>query len=520
MNDDDLKKLWQQQPLRKPDVSPAQLVSAMQKQTSQLRGLVNARDIREVVACALVIIIFGILYFTVYVTTVSRLGDLIVIGSSIFIAWKLVHTRRKTPPAPPGATVVESLQAELNAVRAQSRLLGSVLWWYLLPMTVGVIIATWGLAIGAYAKIPVVLMFIALDAVVYWLNQRARAKQLLPVEAQLESLIRAAETGEPPEESHVANLRPIVLSMASANQVKPVEFKVSFWQLAIYGVPGIVGIWFILIFSSTVSHRDWVVNERVGETHAPNVHTEPFSQTNRYFVVTRKLFDLLNAGDYVAVHQLYNADMGKRFPPKETTNFYAGIAVRYGQVEQFDGPTGNGYRGWTAFRLDCQRGEMTMSLALDAEDRISGIYFKPAPARVEDLKNYVTAANFKSFMLHLFSWPHLLWGVLSFLGGLLYTWLIQKTVKRAVGISALGIHLQNGNSLILWDEIKAVRPFRFLNIRNLTLITESGEKPRMHWTPLERQADVKAAVEKFAPAHHPIRQHLPLLRVKSTNKKP
>ena len=133
MNDDELKKLWQQQPLRKPDVSPEQLVSAMQKQTSQLRRTLDARDIRELVACTLVIIIFGIFYFTVYRTPVSRLGALIVIGSSIFIAWKLVHTRRKTPPAPPGATVVESLQAELYAVRAQSRLLGSVLWWYLLP---------------------------------------------------------------------------------------------------------------------------------------------------------------------------------------------------------------------------------------------------------------------------------------------------------------------------------------------------------------------------------------------------
>src|SRR5207247_1855598 len=125
--------------------------------------------------------------------------------------------------------------------------------------------------------------------------------------------------------------------------------------------------------------------------------------------------------------------------------------------------------GWPAFRLHYQRGEMTMSLALDADDRISGIYFKPATMQLVDFKKYATTANFKSFIPHLFSWPHLLWGVLSFLGGLLYTWLIQKTVRRAVGISTLGIHLQNGNSLILWDEIKEVRRFRFLNIQNLWL---------------------------------------------------
>ena len=87
-------------------------------------------------------------------------------------------------------------------------------------------------------------MIIAVNAFIYWLNQWARRKQLLPLEAQLESLLHSAETGEPLDETHVTNLRPIVLSMAAADQVKPVEFKVAFWQLALYGEIGFVGIWF------------------------------------------------------------------------------------------------------------------------------------------------------------------------------------------------------------------------------------------------------------------------------------
>jgi hypothetical protein len=80
MNDDDLKKLWQQQPLRNPP-SATLLISAMQKQTTQLRSTLDARDIRELVACAVVIIIFGIFYFTVYLEPIPRLGDLIVMGA-------------------------------------------------------------------------------------------------------------------------------------------------------------------------------------------------------------------------------------------------------------------------------------------------------------------------------------------------------------------------------------------------------------------------------------------------------
>jgi hypothetical protein len=34
MNDDELKNLWQQQPLRAPDFSPAQVMSAIQNKTT------------------------------------------------------------------------------------------------------------------------------------------------------------------------------------------------------------------------------------------------------------------------------------------------------------------------------------------------------------------------------------------------------------------------------------------------------------------------------------------------------
>src|SRR5262249_1150278 len=144
----------------------------------------------------------------------------------------------------PGASFVESLRAELNSVRAQSRALGSVLWWYLLPGLIGLVIATWGQRIDVFTKIFCILFYIGVDAFIYWINQWARSKQLVPLEAQLESLLHAAETGEPLEQQHVASLRPIALSMAAADQVKPVEFKVAFWQIAIYGEIGFIGIWF------------------------------------------------------------------------------------------------------------------------------------------------------------------------------------------------------------------------------------------------------------------------------------
>lgn len=487
MNDDELKKLWQQQPLRESALSAPQLVSAMQSKTTLLRRCLDARDLRELLACGVTVIVFGYYFFNER-APISRLGWLIVIGSLIFIAGKLIRTRRMTPPAPPGATVVESLRAELAAVRAQSRLLGSVLWWYLLPGFIGLLVATWGMPIHFLAKIPATLFYFAVYAFIYWLNQWARSKQLLPLEAQLESLLHSAETGEPLVETDVANLRPIVLSMAAADQVRPVQFKVAFWQIAIWGEIGFIGIWLFVMLGLAMDYQAWLTNEPAPQTFAQTVRAEEF---DRYSVVAGKVIELLNAADYAAVQKLYNPDMENAFPPKETVDFYTRLAARFGNIEKFDGPTGNGYRGWIAFRLHCQRGELLMSLALDADDRISGIYFRPARRQ--------------------FSWWHMLWLAPCILGGLLYSRLIQKTTERAVGISSLGIHLCKGQDLILWDEIEDVQPLRILYVRNLWLIRQSGEKTLMHWTPLERHSDLKAAVERFAPASHPLRRYLALL---------
>jgi len=380
MNDDELKKLWQQQPLREPAISPAQVMSAMQKQTTQLRRTLLARDVRELSACVFVGVVFGIYYF-IERGPISRLGALITVAGSIFIAWKILHARRTTPAAKPDATVVESLRAELHSVRTQSQLLRSVAWWYLLPLAVGTLVFVWGmpfnnLVFSLIFNIVFTLFTLALDVFIYRLNQRAVSKQLLPVEAQLESLIHSAETGEPLDETHVANLRPIVLSMAAADHVKPAEFKVAFWQLAIFGVPGIVGIWFFLMIGLTTENKDWKTKEQPAPTVVQAVFT---GETNRYSVVARKVVDLFNAGDYAAVQKLYNREMSKIFPPQMASTFYTWLATEFGRIETFDGPTTNGYRGWTAFRLHFQHGEMPMSLALDADDKISGIYFQPAP---------------------------------------------------------------------------------------------------------------------------------------------
>src|SRR5258706_12843888 len=178
MNDDELKKLWQQQPLRDPAPSSAQVISAMQSKTTQLRRTLLARDARELVTCAFVGVVFGI-YCFIFRSPIMRLGALITVAGSIFIAWKILHARRATPAAKPDATVVESLRAELHSVRTQSQLLRSVAWWYLLPLAVGGLVFVWGMPFSGFGftagailfKIVFTLFSLALDVWIYRLNQ-------------------------------------------------------------------------------------------------------------------------------------------------------------------------------------------------------------------------------------------------------------------------------------------------------------------------------------------------------------
>jgi hypothetical protein len=287
--------------------------------------------------------------------------------------------------------------------------------------------------------------------------------------------------------------------MAAADRVKPAEFKVAFWQIALYGEIGFIGIWFFFMLGLGVGNGSWKTKAQVPETFPQTV---PAEETNRYFVVARNLIDLLNTGDYAAVQKRFNPEMSKVLPPKQASDFFTDLAAQFGPIEKFDGPIGRS-GGWVGFRLYCRRGELSMSLALNADDEISGLYFRPAPR---------PSGSIKWLIPRILSWPQAVWLVAFFLAGLFYSWLLQKTTERAVGISTLGVHLHKGQNLILWDEIKDVRPLRILNIRSLWLIKESGEKTLMPWTSLERHSDLKTAVESFAPANHPLRRYLSLLR--------
>jgi len=124
---------------------------------------------------------------------------------------------------------------------------------------------------------------------------------------------------------------------------------------------------------------------------------------------------------------------------------------------------------------------------------------------------FLMIAVTKGNLFLVFSPKYLIWVVPFFLIGLLYSWFLQRFTVNALGVSSQGLHLNKGTQFVAWGDVKTIRLLKVLNIRSLWLIDEDGKETLLPWTGLERHADLKAAVEKFAPDDHPIRDNLPLL---------
>jgi len=100
-----------------------------------------------------------------------------------------------------------------------------------------------------------------------------------------------------------------------------------------------------------------------------------------YSKIANRLVELINAVDYSSVENLFNKDMSKALPLEKATEFFRGLSQQVGRIQKLDEPKRNAQ--WTVFPVHCERGILDMSLALDGDNKIAGLYFKPKAAASE-----------------------------------------------------------------------------------------------------------------------------------------
>jgi CubicO group peptidase (beta-lactamase class C family) len=199
MHDEALKKLWQEQRFdAPPPVLDEKQIAAMQRKMKKFDRTILWRDWRENIAAIFIALFFGVMFFT-GPALMPRIGCVILVLASAFICWYPMHKKRGVAKTAPDAPVTEALECELEKVEVQIRLLRSILWWYLLPLGVGVLVFYFGMQPQVSSKIGFFICVTAVYAFIYWLNQRAVEKQLVPLKREIEGLLQLGEPISQPE---------------------------------------------------------------------------------------------------------------------------------------------------------------------------------------------------------------------------------------------------------------------------------------------------------------------------------
>ncbi len=186
MTFEDLPSVWQSDRERAPD--PEAVLAAAVEQSRALEKTVRGRDRLETVASLAMVPLFAA-SAAMTTSTVARTGAVILTVACLVIPLRLRAARLLFDANGRDGELRAFLRSERERVAAQARLLRTVLWWYLLPLGVGVVMLfgggaqSWPLSLGYAAFVTVFYAWL------YRLNQRAVAEHLKPRLVELDSLL-------------------------------------------------------------------------------------------------------------------------------------------------------------------------------------------------------------------------------------------------------------------------------------------------------------------------------------------
>lgn len=202
MNFDDFQKAWQAQDAAKGiSLNEDALLNEVRRNQENFRGTIFWRDLREVGVAVVLVPIFlvsgWIVHWTLYL---CAFGCLVVGG---FMLLDRRRHKRKTPDL--RSSLKDCVITSLSEINHQIWLLKNILWWYLLPLGVPILLffswEVWDVP-GPMLQTILALLFldgilIALYAFIHWLNQHAVRKHLEPRRLELEKLVAGLETENP-----------------------------------------------------------------------------------------------------------------------------------------------------------------------------------------------------------------------------------------------------------------------------------------------------------------------------------
>ena len=186
---DTLRSIWNDDSLHDP--GDRRFVSQWFPRMKRFRQKIWLRDSIEIGAA-----VFTIIVFTVYLiaahTITARIGCAIVILSLLFIIGTFIRNRVQQIDA--GAPIKEACYGYKKEMERQISLLKNILFWYLLPLSLGLIVFVLGLALSPPSLAISISVILLVNGIIFWTNKRALKRELLPQYKALCNLL--ADLGE------------------------------------------------------------------------------------------------------------------------------------------------------------------------------------------------------------------------------------------------------------------------------------------------------------------------------------
>jgi len=191
MTFEELQTSWQEQPI--PDsltIKEDMLLAITRRNQQDFLAAILRRDFREVAVCVLLVVCF--LHNYVHSKSISML--IVAVGclfvGSFFIIDRLIQKKRQPVYED---SLTSCLKQSLNQVNHQIWLLRNILWWYLLPVGIGMLIGPVlekGLAFVVSKDYVIVSTFLVLIFYgIYRINQHAVLHGLLPRRNEILALL-------------------------------------------------------------------------------------------------------------------------------------------------------------------------------------------------------------------------------------------------------------------------------------------------------------------------------------------
>ena len=185
MDENSLKQLWLNTSTeQRVEINIDLLIESITQKILKMKKQIKSRDAREIFLSICMILLFGWLLIVVPML-LAKIGAAIIIAGCILVIFRLINASKINLKDDKFSEIKLNLMVSLQRVRKQKKLLGSVLWWYLLPFFIGVNCFYYAYAGTITSKVIYTIIVAALYGYIYWLNQRAIQKHLNPLEEKI-----------------------------------------------------------------------------------------------------------------------------------------------------------------------------------------------------------------------------------------------------------------------------------------------------------------------------------------------